>query len=121
MLKRRGVYLLTHPRSASNLFQTMMAKQKSYGSDVQSSGYQFFEAAFPVMMQMDRGSLNGPAWTKADRDALYEPYNLAFEKLNGELAKADENVSVSSYVRIYCREGYRGEVVIFRPGLDDCL
>lgn len=90
---RRGVYLLTHPRSASNLFQTMMAKQKSRGADVQSSSYHFFNAAFAMFMQMGRGSLQSSNWTEADRAALYEPYKAAFEGLNGELASADQKVS----------------------------
>lgn len=36
--KRNGVYLLTCPRSASNMFQTMLAKQ----SRCRHSGYWFF-------------------------------------------------------------------------------
>lgn len=121
MPRRRGVYLLTHPRSASNLFQTMMAKQRSYGADVQGSGYHFFDAAFKPMMAMDRGSLNGPNWPKAERDALYEPYQAAFEKLNGELAKAEENVSIPIIPSSNGREARRSEVMIYRPGLDDWL
>ena len=90
---RRGVYLLTHPRSASNLFQTMMAKQKSHGADVQSSSYHFFNAAFAAFMQMGRGSLQSSNWTEVDRAALFEPYKAAFEGLNKELADAEEQVS----------------------------
>jgi hypothetical protein len=90
---RRGVYLLTHPRSASNLFQTMMAKQRSHGADVQSSSYHFFNAAFAMFMQMGRGSLQSSNWTEADHAALYEPYKAAFEALNGELANAEQHVS----------------------------
>lgn len=89
---RRGVYLLTHPRSASNLFQTMMAKQRSHGADVRSSSYHFFNAAFSMFMQMGRGSLQGSNWNDADRAALYEPYKAAFEGLNGELASAEQKV-----------------------------
>ena len=92
-LTRRGVYLLTHPRSASNLFQTMMAKQKSHGADVQSSSYHFFNAAFAAFMQMGRGSLQSSNWTEVDRAALFEPYKAAFEGLNKELADAEEQVS----------------------------
>jgi hypothetical protein len=91
--RRRGVYLLTHPRSASNLFQTMMAKQRSHGADVQCSSYHFFNAAFGMFMQMGRGSLQSSNWTEADRAALYEPYKEAFEALNGELASAEQKVS----------------------------
>jgi hypothetical protein len=87
---RRGVYLLTHPRSASNLFQTMMAKQKSHGADIQSSGYHFFDAAFPLLCQMDRGSISG--WTEAEREALFDPYKAAFENLTNEMANAEKQV-----------------------------
>lgn len=97
---RRGVYLLTHPRSASNLFQTMMAKQKSHGKDVQSSSYHFFDASFGTFMQMGRGGLGN--WTEADRTALYEPYQAAFEKLNEELANAAQQVSLTdNYVQTH--------------------
>jgi hypothetical protein len=96
---RRGVYLLTHPRSASNLFQTMMAKQKSRGADVQCSSYHFFNASFAMFMQMGRGSLQGPNWTEADRAALYEPYKAAFETLNEELANAEQQVNLTCFPR----------------------
>lgn len=99
----------------------MMAKQTSYGAEVQGSGYHFFDAAFKPMMAMDRGSLNSPKWPKAERDALYEPYKAAFEKLNGELAKAEENVSVPKISSSNDREACRSEVVFYRPGLDDWL
>lgn len=36
--KRNGIWLLTHPRSASNLFQTMLATQSRF----RHSGYWFF-------------------------------------------------------------------------------
>lgn len=36
--KRNGVWLLTCPRSASNMFQTMLAKQEHF----RHSGYWFF-------------------------------------------------------------------------------
>jgi hypothetical protein len=91
---RRGVYLLTHPRSASNLFQTMMAKQKSRGADVQCSSYHFFNASFAVFMQMGRGSLQSSNWTEADCAALHEPYKAAFEAMNKELANAEQHVSL---------------------------
>ena len=91
--KRRGVYLLAHPRSASNLLETMMAKQKSRGADVQCSSHHFFNAAFPTFLQMGRGSLQSPSWTEAERAALHEPYHAAFDALNRELADAEQHVS----------------------------
>lgn len=92
-LTRRGVYLLAHPRSASNLLETMMARQKSRGADVQCSSYHFFNAAFPMFLQMGRGSLQSSNWTEAERAALHEPYKAAFDALNRELADAEQHVS----------------------------
>ena len=87
---RKGVYLLTHPRSASNLFQKMMEKQPG----VQGSGYHFFQAAFPALMQIDQGSLSGR--DEAGREAIFGPYQEAYEKLKDELASAKANVSLMS-------------------------
>ena len=95
---RRGVYLLTHPRSASNLFQTMMAKQKSRGAVVQCSSYHFFNASIAVFMQMGRGNLQSPSWTDADRAALHEPYKAAFEALDEELANAEQQASPNDFL-----------------------
>jgi hypothetical protein len=111
---RRGVYLLTHPRSASNLFQTMMAKQRSHGKDVQCSSYHFFDASFPTMMQMNRGSLESSSWSPEDRAALYEPYKAAFEKLNKELADAEANVSPLLIQSTCFSHKERGEVMFSR-------
>jgi hypothetical protein len=108
---RRGVYLLTHPRSASNLFQTMMSKQRSHGNDVRCSSYHFFDASFPTMMQMNRGSLESSNWTESERATLYEPYKAAFVKLNEELANAEANVSPPLF---YSQEEERGEVMFSR-------
>jgi hypothetical protein len=109
---RRGVYLLTHPRSASNLFQTMMAKQRSHGKDVQCFSYHFFDASFPTMMHMNRGSLESASWSPEDRAALYEPYKAAFEKLNQELTNAEANVSLLLInSEDFSQEEERGEVM----------
>ena len=75
----------------------MMAKQRSYGAEVRNSSYYFFDASFSAFMQMGRGSLEG--WTEADRAALYEPYKAAFERLNGELANAEKQVSLTWFWR----------------------
>ncbi|KAI1571350.1 hypothetical protein PtrEW13061_011385 [Pyrenophora tritici-repentis] len=48
-----GVYHITHPRSASNLFQNMMSKQPGY----QNSGYKLYDAALGTMMGLERGPL----------------------------------------------------------------
>lgn len=84
---RRGVYLLTHPRSASNMFQTMMSKQPGY----QNSGYKLFKSGFATLMQLDRGRLS--EWSDEERDALYRTYQEGFEDLQDELADAKKNVS----------------------------
>lgn len=85
--ERRGVYLLTHPRSASNLFQRMMEAQPG----VQGSGYQFFNAAFPMMMSMEKGPLS--SFPEAEREALYAPYQEAFKAAKAELDGAKAKVS----------------------------
>jgi hypothetical protein len=68
----------------------MMSKQRSHGAEVQSSGYHFFDASFPLLCQMDRGSISD--WTEAERETIYEPYKAAFEKLTNELANAEKEV-----------------------------
>lgn len=92
---RRGVYLLTHPRSASNLFLRMMSKQRSHGVDVRSSAYHFWSATFPMLGQMSRGSLRN--WTPTEREALYGPYKESFDKMNRELANAEKEVCKISF------------------------
>lgn len=85
--ERRGVYLLTHPRSASNLFQTMMAKQPGY----QNSSYKLFDAGFAGLAQLPRGPLG--QWPVEDRKALYELFRAGFESLEKEVAETKMNVS----------------------------
>jgi hypothetical protein len=83
----RGVYLLTHPRSASNMFQTMMAKQPGY----QSTSYKLFDAGFASLMQMAKGPLS--QWSEEERKGLYGVFEAGFEKLQDELTDAKKNVS----------------------------
>jgi hypothetical protein len=85
--ERRGVYLLTHPRSASNLFQTMMSKQPGY----QNSGYKLFDAGFATLGQLQRGPLS--EWPEEDRKALYDKFLAGWESLQDEVADAKKNVS----------------------------
>lgn len=84
---RRGVYLLTHPRSASNMFQTMMSKQPGF----QNSGYKLFDASFAWLTQLQRGRLSD--WLEGDREALYNAFRAGFESLQDELDDAEKNVS----------------------------
>jgi hypothetical protein len=83
----RGVYLLTHPRSASNLFQKMMEKQPGY----QNMSYKLFDAGFMAMAQLERGPLD--TWPKADCQALYDAFNAGVESLEKEVAEINRNVS----------------------------
>jgi hypothetical protein len=82
-----GVYLLTHPRSASNLFQTMMSKQPGF----QNSGYKLFDAGFATLGQLHKGPLS--EWPEEERKALYAAFQTGFERLQDELADAKKNVS----------------------------
>jgi hypothetical protein len=86
---RRGVYLLTNPRSASNLFQTMMAKQPGY----QNASYKFFDAGFGSLSQLEKGPLS--QWPQEERKALYDAYEAGFDSLQDELEDAQKNVSIS--------------------------
>jgi hypothetical protein len=88
MPERRGVYLLTHPRSASNLFQTMMAKQPGY----QYASYKLFDAGFGALGQLQKGPLSG--WPEGDRKALHDAFRAGFESLQDEVADAGKNVSI---------------------------
>jgi len=84
---RRGVYLLTHPRSASNLFQTMMSKQPGY----QNSGYKLFDGGFATLMNLEKGPLS--EWPEEERNGLYETFKTAFGSLEDELDDCAKNVS----------------------------
>lgn len=86
--ERRGVYLLTHPRSASNLFQTMMSAQPGY----QNSGYKFFDAGFAGLGKLSKGRMS--EWPEEERKAAYDAYKDGFEKLQDEVADAKQNVSL---------------------------
>ena len=86
----RGVYHITQPRSASNLFQNMMAKQPGF----QNSGYKLFHAGFATLSGIEHGPLS--AWPEEKRQQLYETFKAAFETLQDELEDAEKNVSFFS-------------------------
>lgn len=81
----RGVYLLTNPRSASNLFQTMMSKQPGY----QNSGYKLFDAGFASLTQLEKGPLG--QWPQEERESLYDAFQAGFDSLQDELEDAQKN------------------------------
>lgn len=96
---QRGVYLLTHPRSASNMFQTMMSKQPGY----QSSGYKLFDAGFASLSQLEKGRLS--EWPKEEREALNNAFRAGFNSLEDELEDARKNVSCEvSFVQVKRRK-----------------
>jgi hypothetical protein len=100
----RGVYLLTHPRSASNLFQKMMEKQPGY----QNMSYKLFDAGFMAMAQLERGPLD--TWPKADRQALYDAFDAGVESL-------EINRNVSTWVTLLFGRGrFSGEIVTLAMG-----
>ncbi|KAK3718132.1 hypothetical protein LTR37_005247 [Vermiconidia calcicola] len=81
--RRKGVYLITHPRSASNLTQKMMSQQPG----VQNSGYYFIEEGLrSTFMGLQKGPLS--AASEEGRTALYAQYQTSFEKLEAELTDA---------------------------------
>ncbi|CAG5186754.1 uncharacterized protein ALTATR162_LOCUS11694 [Alternaria atra] len=82
---RRGIYFLTHPRSASNLFQTMMSKQPGY----QNSGYKLFDAGFATLAQLEQGKVS--EMLEEEREKLYEMFRTAFGKLEDELDDCAKN------------------------------
>ncbi|KAF1915288.1 hypothetical protein BDU57DRAFT_518183 [Ampelomyces quisqualis] len=83
--ERRGVYLLTHPRSASNLLQTMMEKQPGY----QNSEYKLFDAGFATLNQLQRGPLS--EWPEEDRKDLLDKFTAGWDSLQDEIANANKN------------------------------
>ena len=86
----RGVYLITHPRSASNMFQTMMSKQPGY----HNSSYKFFNAGFAMLTQIQKGPLS--TWPEEQRNALYGAFRSGFDSMQDELEEVQKNVSLKS-------------------------
>lgn len=86
--ERNGVYLLTIARSASNLFQTMNAKQPGY----QCSGYKLWDAGFDTIEQFAAKG-RWSEWPEADRTAVTEKFRKCFDDLQDEIADAKRNVS----------------------------
>lgn len=85
--ERNGIYLLTFPRSASNLFQTMMDKQPGY----QCSGYKLFKAGFQTFGKLDKGPWR--EWPEEDRKAITDEFRACWEGLQDEIADAKSKVS----------------------------
>ncbi|XP_014560311.1 hypothetical protein COCVIDRAFT_89507 [Bipolaris victoriae FI3] len=79
-----GIYHITHPRSASNLFQNMMGKQPGF----QYSSYKLFGAGFGALAQLQRGPLG--EWPEEDRERLFGLFEAGFEGMQDEVAGAME-------------------------------
>ncbi|KAF2854783.1 hypothetical protein T440DRAFT_464924 [Plenodomus tracheiphilus IPT5] len=82
--RRRGVYLLTHPRSASNLFQTMMAKQPGF----QNSSYIIFEASFALLSEFNKKERLSD-WSQDEWKAIQDSFQECYDKMQAELADAE--------------------------------
>ena len=83
----QGLILLTHPRSASNLFQKMLSEQPS----VYRSGYNFYDAALAAFAQIRRGRLSD--LSEADREAIFQPYKASYESMCKEIETAGKQVT----------------------------
>jgi hypothetical protein len=88
---RRGVYLLSHPRSASNLLQRMMAKQPGY----QNSGYMLWWAGQEALDRLNKGRWS--EWPEDDRTAVYNAFLKGWDNLQDEVANANKNVSICEF------------------------
>lgn len=84
----RGIYHLTHPRSASNLFQTMMAKQPGF----EASSYKLFEAGVRIFFDVEKGPLS--TWPEEERKELQENFQKAFDEMQDEMEEAEKKVSL---------------------------
>ena len=100
---RRGVYLITHPRSASNMFQTMMAKQPGF----QNASYKLFDAGFAGLSQIAKGPLSKRS--QEERGAMYSAFRTGFDNMQDELEDAQKNVSIEKSLR-YIERNYVEEV-----------
>jgi hypothetical protein len=120
--ERAGVYLLTHPRSASNLFQTMMDKQPGY----QTSGYKFFGAAQKALLMADDEPLS--AKSAEQREELYTAFRDGYKSLLDELADAKSKVRGRAKTIFLFKQGkrkrdeemklmvaFRGNIVCAKP------
>lgn len=96
-----GIYHITHPRSASNLFQNMMGKQPG----LQYSSYKLFGAGFGALTQLQRGPLG--EWPEEDRERLFGLFEAGFEGIQDEVAGAMEGVSFNFFVIL---------LLVFSPG-----
>lgn len=77
--KRRGVYLISHPRSCSNLFMRMLSEQPH----VRQLHY-FFT---PALMAVQKGLPNGPLkdMPESEREEIYGAYRECYEKFEDEV------------------------------------
>ncbi|EUC42049.1 hypothetical protein COCMIDRAFT_104562 [Bipolaris oryzae ATCC 44560] len=88
-----GIYHITHPRSASNLFQKMMGQQPGF----QYSSYKLFGAGFGALTQLQRGPLG--SWPEEDREKLFGVFEAGFEGMIEEVEGA-----VGSGKKVFMKE-----------------
>lgn len=82
----RGTYLITMPRTASNLFQKMMGQQK-----VHHAGYFFLDLALAIHSKISQGRLS--EFDKTEIQEMHAMYRSAWERMMAELAIAESKVS----------------------------
>lgn len=82
-----GIYHITHPRSASNLFQNMMGQQPGF----QYLSYKLFGAGFEALTQLQRGPLG--ELPKEDREKLFGLFEAGFEGMHEEIEGVVAGVS----------------------------
>lgn len=89
--KLRGVYLLTHPRSASNLFLTMMAKQPGF----QNASYLLLEASAALVDDFGKKERLSD-WSEDEWSSIRTSFQKGFDSMVEEMADAKKNVSEKS-------------------------
>lgn len=77
----RGVYLLTHPRTCSNLFMRMMSEQPG----VKRSEYFFMPGSLAAQGVLPRGPLKD--LPEDEREALFAKYQECYNNLEDEVRR----------------------------------
>ena len=83
-----GLYLLTSPRSCSNLLKMMMSRQPH----VKSTAYFFFDPSLKTWKHLAEKDWNDIP--ESDRQALFESYQQCYEKMREKRAEINGTVSI---------------------------